>query len=279
MIGKLASQQFNEKCLGSKTLSFDKTVYINIRTPVIVTCGIHGDMCISPNFKETPECKLCQMIKQTGKKYHLTNEEYKIVASSLHNNKYDYSKIDINDTKISVICPIHGIFKIRKSAHIAKSQLYGCQKCGRGYSKGEEIIEKWCKDNDIAYEREYIFNGLVSNKNQNQNLPFDFYLPSKNLVIEFDGQHHYKLIRYSKTQTEQDIINKFEQIKTSDGKKVQYILDNKINMLRIRVNFIKEVNNILNHEILGLNCDISDTPYITEMIENGKVICTLKGYA
>lgn len=51
-------------------------------------------------------------------------------ANEIHNNKYDYSKVDFKNvnTKILIICPKHDVFEQMPYNHL-KGQ--GCRKCGR----------------------------------------------------------------------------------------------------------------------------------------------------
>lgn len=52
----------------------------------------------------------------------------------------------------------------------------------------QEIIEGLLKANILDYQREVSFKGCVY---FNGSIPrFDFYLPSHNTVIEYDGDHH-----------------------------------------------------------------------------------------
>lgn len=51
-------------------------------------------------------------------------------ANKIHNNKYDYSKVDFKNvnTKVKIICPIHGEFEQKPFNHLRGQ---GCRKCGR----------------------------------------------------------------------------------------------------------------------------------------------------
>jgi len=60
----------------------------------------------------------------------------------------------------------------------------------RAQSFGERYIEDYLLATNIEYEREKTFDGCLSRKRRN--LRFDFFLPTYNLLIEFQGQHHYK---------------------------------------------------------------------------------------
>jgi hypothetical protein len=57
------------------------------------------------------------------------NEHFIIKANEIHNNKYDYSKINYISAhkKLTIICPIHGQFSQTANSHLLKS---GCPKCG-----------------------------------------------------------------------------------------------------------------------------------------------------
>jgi len=57
-------------------------------------------------------------------------------------------------------------------------------------SYGEHYIQRFLDYNNIYYIKEKTFKDCLSPKN-NQ-LRFDFYLPQHNVLIEFQGPHHYK---------------------------------------------------------------------------------------
>ena len=68
----------------------------------------------------------------------LTKENFIERANKVHNNKYDYSKVEyVNSrTKVCIICPKHGEFWQEPSSHLRN---IGCPKCGR------ENTTKKCK--------------------------------------------------------------------------------------------------------------------------------------
>lgn len=61
-----------------------------------------------------------------------------------------------------------------------------CPQCND--SKGEEAIRKWLEDKNIPYIQEHRFDDCRY-KNP---LPFDFYLPERNICIEYDGKQHFE---------------------------------------------------------------------------------------
>jgi hypothetical protein len=77
----------------------------------------------------------------------MENNELIIKFNNVHNNYYDYSKVKYTKAilKVTVICPLHGEFKISPNSHLNGS---GCYKCGlikTGLAKRsntEEFIKK-----------------------------------------------------------------------------------------------------------------------------------------
>ena len=104
---------------------YSKTIYENSKTKVIITCPIHGDFkqraSAHTSGQKCPKCSISKPI---------TTKEFIRKAQNIHNNKYDYSKtryINAN-TKLTIICPNHGEFKQKATAHINSKN--GCPKCG-----------------------------------------------------------------------------------------------------------------------------------------------------
>ncbi|QSJ04110.1 hypothetical protein vBSscSF1_39 [Staphylococcus phage vB-SscS-F1] len=66
----------------------------------------------------------------------------------------------------------------------------GCPECK--LSHGEEFIRMYLKNNNINYIKEKRFNDCRNTLP----LPFDFYIPYYNIVIEYHGKQHYKRIDF-----------------------------------------------------------------------------------
>jgi hypothetical protein len=73
-------------------------------------------------------------------------------ANLVHGNTYDYSKVEyINyTTKVSIICPLHGIFVQAPDKHIYGKT--GCPKCAGKYQTLESFIEKASKIHNNMYD-------------------------------------------------------------------------------------------------------------------------------
>ena len=81
-----------------------------------------------------------------------------------------------------------------------------------------------CKKIDKFFEREKRFE----NCKDKYTLPFDFYLPELNMCIEYDGEHHYKPIKYWGGEEELKKIEKRDNIKNI------YCSENNIDLMRIK---------------------------------------------
>lgn len=251
---KLSLEYVLEKCRllpDSENYDFDNVVYTNIRTPLTVLCKLHGKFEIYVTGLENQHgCPICDIIVSRHKR-HLSLDHYIIAASELHHNKYDYSALNaLNfiDKKIPVICKTHGQFSIRKSAHISPSQMYGCQQCGNCRSIGEERISTFLRNNEIEYISQAQFSWALS-INDKMPLRFDFYLPKFNMLIEFDGVHHFKPSRYG-GQSEESAELQHKRTKLYDSIKVCNAIVKGMQIIRISYLRIKEIDQILTYELL-----------------------------
>lgn len=98
-------------------------------------------------------------------------------------------------------------------------------------SKGEQKIIDFLVRECIDFKTEWFFIGCYSRTTKHL-LYFDFYLPSYNLVIEYDGKQHY-----SKRKPVSAITNDF--IKTA------YCVKNRINLLRIKYTDFDNIETII----------------------------------
>lgn len=106
----------------------------------------------------------------------------------------------------------------------------GCSFCN--ISKGENEIRKYLDTHGIEYIREKVFKDLPR-------LRFDFYLPTYNMCIEFDGVQHFKPIDYFGGEIYHEYIKRNDIIKNI------YCANNTINMIRISYIDIGNIDMIL----------------------------------
>lgn len=159
---------------------YDKVVYINKTTPIIITCPIHGEVLITPqNHLKGCGCPKCRY-DESGKKQMLTTDEFIKKAKELHGDKYDYSDTEYKgyEIPVKIICPKHGEFLQTPDCHLHSG---GCPICGSVSSKGEneilELIKSKIGNENVLQRDRKIINGYE----------IDIYIPSRKIAIEYNG--------------------------------------------------------------------------------------------
>jgi very-short-patch-repair endonuclease len=171
------------KQIHGEKYDYSKVDYINANTPVIIICREHCEFAQIPDFHINRKCG-CPKCANNVK---LDTQTFIEKAIKLHGNKYNYSNVNyINSTTpIQINCKKHGIFNQTPDIHIYHK--CGCPSCinkteFKFYNKIKELYPsikrqykvKWCK------------NKLY--------LPFDFAIEEYKIIIEIDGNQHFKQI-------------------------------------------------------------------------------------
>lgn len=100
-------------------------------------------------------------------------------------------------------------------------------------SERENFIANILHDNGIQFEIEKRY-GDCRNRIGSAILPFDFYISFENILIEYDGEHHFYPVDFSKgNMSATDLIKKFLKIMDNDTIKTKYCQDNNITLIRI----------------------------------------------
>ncbi len=99
----------------------------------------------------------------------LTTQEFIEKARKVHQNKYDYSKVEYinNHTKICIICPEHGEFWQQANSHL---DGHGCKECGhikKGLSKRFSTKDFILKASKI-HNNKYDYSQTVYTKSDNK---------------------------------------------------------------------------------------------------------------
>lgn len=96
---------------------------------------------------------------------------------------------------------------------LERNIVHSCPEC-RVTSIGEEKIKKILTEHDIQYICQY----KIPDCKDKAALPFDFYLPDFNILIEYDGLGHYKESQYNsswRTKEQVQLTQKHDTIKTN----------------------------------------------------------------
>jgi very-short-patch-repair endonuclease len=199
------SDEFIKKAIkihGDK-YDYSKIEYISNHKKVNISCKMHGEfMQESRSHLSGSGCYLCGR-ELSKNKLSYSNEQFINKSIEIHGDKYDYSKIEYINThsNINIICKTHGIFIQAPQKHICG---HGCPLCvnkteGKLYEKLKQIYpdaingfrQPWCK-NKYA-------------------LPFDFCVQEDKIIIELDGDQHFKQVRNWTSPKEQFENDKYKE--------------------------------------------------------------------
>ena len=217
------------KLIHGNLYDYTKTNYINSNKKIIIICSKHGEFEQTPNAHiQSQGCPKCGCINN-GINRRKPVEKFIEEAQKIHNNNYDYSKINYinNLTKIKIICKIHGEFEQTSSAHVNNGQ--GCFKCGcinSGLNQ-RKSVEKFIKEATILHGNKYDYS-KVNFKTQNDKIIITCKIHGDFNVV---GYHHiYSLSGCSKCSgkyqpTTDEFIEKAKLIHgdTYEYSKVNYI--------------------------------------------------------
>ena len=208
---------------------YSNVAYIDNRTHVTITCRKCGNVfkIIPFNHFDGSGCRPCAHAN-----LRKSADDFLKQARQIHGEDYDYSGMKYVDTKtkINIKCNKCGkTFLQSPNLHI--SQSTGCPNCIS--SHGEKRIAAILKFLGVQYEKEYTLPGCVGVGGKH--LRFDFYIPSTNTCIEYDGRQHYDKNSkfWSERVEEHDRIKndfcevhgiKLRRINKTDFKKIESIL-------------------------------------------------------
>ena len=218
--------------------------YINNKTPVHIICPIHGDFLQKPaNHLLGKDCPKCGNNKKG--QGSMTRDEFILRAKEKHGDKYTYDNVimgkRVHDDKVLITCPIHGDFLQSPWNHINGA---GCPECKE--SRGETEIGKLLKLFNVEFKKQHTFNDCVNTKEGDRRckkLLFDFFIPSKNVCIEFDGIQHFEpVMKFGG-------VEQFNRQLLNDKLKNEYCKKMGIKLIRIPYTKFKNIEQILKTEL------------------------------
>lgn len=248
------------KELKREDLDFSDIEYISYSSPIKnIRCKKHNlffSVVSGQALKKGGYCPECVKEKRN---HHKTNEEYIEELKTLQLDKvYDFSKINYINAKtpITMICKSCNA----EFQHSPRSFLNGvvkaCPNCN--YYIGEKIIEEALKENNVKYIPQFRFT-----KTEISTLSFDFYLPDKNITIEYQGEQHFRAIK--KWGGEE----RLKKQQKNDQRKRDFCKKNNIKEIEISKKDLKELLTIFEKEgIINQKEEKNDTFTYTHNIFN-----------
>jgi very-short-patch-repair endonuclease len=98
-----------------------------------------------------------------------TKEEFIIESIKIYGEKYDYSQLEYinNNTKVKLICPIHGAFYVRPNDHFNKK--VSCNKCSNAsISKSKNVAKRIVKRFNEVHNNKYDYSLMNYTKTDNK---------------------------------------------------------------------------------------------------------------
>jgi len=150
------------KLLHKDNFMYNNVDYVNSYTKIIITCPTHGD------FEQLPSVHLSGLgcIKCRNKKFTKTTEKFIEDANKIHNNLYDYSKVEYinNNEKIKIICIKHGEFIQKAANHLLGK---GCKKCQ--IENKTKTTEKFIEEANLIHNNYYDYSKSIYKKRYTNN--------------------------------------------------------------------------------------------------------------
>lgn len=240
---------YNTEIVKTEMLKFGYILnneYTQANTKVSVTCPECHVYDVSwSKFRQGRRCPICSANNKQKNLERCTGVTSKIknhIEKTIKN--YDFVWLNPNDyinrNSIMTIKCGHGhIFNSTwyKMQNNNLQSMY-CRKCKTvDVSIGEMKIIEILNDKKIIYQKEKTYQDLKSK--MGKFLRYDFYIPTLNILIEFDGIQHFK--PYKKFGG----LKRYEQIKYSDNLKNQYAIKNNIKLIRIPYTHYKCIQKII----------------------------------
>lgn len=221
----------HQKKIHDTKYNYDKTTLIGDRANNIY-CPSHGmfSQLIRVHTTNKSGCSECGT-SVNGINKRLTKEKFIEKAKITHGETYSYDNVIYSGahTKVSVTCKLHGDFHVTPVNHWSNG--IGCQHCKNSNpSKGERKVANFLDENGFIYTTQKTYTDLYHNS-KNSKLRYDFFIPSINTLIEFNGEYHYIPQTFSKNISAQE---QFDLTQIRDKLKEEYATTNDIKLIKIR---------------------------------------------
>lgn len=169
-------------------------------------------------------CPRCA-IKIRANKRRKSNEDFIQELSKLKLDIVPIGSYINSNTPIEFVCN-HGHHFLRAPGNVFSRKIDLCPICS--YSVGEKMVCNFLDKYNVRYNYQYSFPDCK----YRYKLPFDFYIKSANMCIEFDGIQHFQPVDFAGKGLKW-ANNNFKMIQIKDNIKNEYCKKQHINLVRI----------------------------------------------
>lgn len=216
------------------------STYLNSSTYIDCRCSVCGNVWRAKpgNLLSGRGCNKCAN-KLRGMKYRKSQELFVSQVASANDMVEVVGKYITNKKPIQCRCKKCGYVWYGSPKRLITGS--GCPICSM--TKGEKRIANYLSLNGIEYIYEKEYDGLVGMADGN--LSYDFFIPTSNMLIEYQGQFHDPTWNNS-SRTDDDIEKQLEH----DRRKRNYAKCNDIRLLEIWYWDFDNIESILEKELL-----------------------------
>lgn len=225
---KLTYNFVKEKIEESK-YTLISTEYIDHKSLLLIQCDKNHEPYESTwdNFRDGHRCRRCY--------FEGLRLEYDFIKSEIEKEKYTLLSLLYENNKTPLTIQCDKKHEPYETCWNNFQQNNRCPHCNR--SKGEEAIQEFLTKLGLGYISQYR-DSRCKNKNP---LPFDIYVPSLNLKIEWDGREHNEPVEIFGGE------EGFKERQINDEIKNRFCVDNKINLVRISYKNYDNIENVLTY--------------------------------
>lgn len=208
---------------------------------VVYRCGHEGDLLVNNIYNKsfTGDCQSCRRSQKT----RLDVFTVALTADLAYGVELVSDEYVDAHSPLQFRCSCGEIFVTSWNNFLSGKRR--CDHCGKRVSRGELAVAHWLEKNGIAFETQRRFPDCADKRS----LPFDFYLPGKNLCIEFDGRQHFEPVAAWEGS------DRLAYIRAHDAVKDAYCKSCGIDLLRIPYTDLDKIDDILNSKLIPRKAD------------------------
>jgi len=210
-------------------------------------CGHTGTITLNSVLGDQfcGECPSCVYDRVHGANRLLRDEvadKCRALGAELLSERYVNAK-----TPITLRCACGAVFTTTWNV-VKSTGKTRCDRCTGLQSAGAKKVEEYLIAHGVPFTKEKTFSGCVSAAGKR--LRFDYFLPSLNVCVEFDGRQHYEPMRFGSRQTGEDAERALERLQENDRTKDLWCAEHGIQLIRIDYWDQKNISSILDSMLI-----------------------------